>query len=97
MAVVYNELLARTGITETLLTHLAGGIRTVSGLKRRMGVFSIGLTSLTCDQTVGILLPLEALRPFQKAGRVQAVESAVLVADTGTLIAPWSFGTSTPW
>jgi len=91
MAVVYNELLARTGITETLLTHLAGGIRTASGLKRRMGIFSMGLTSLTCDQTVGILLPLEALKPFQKAGRVQAAESAVLVADTGTLIAPLEF------
>lgn len=91
LAVIYNELLGRTGMTETLLTHLADGVRTVTGLKRRMGLFSIALTSLTCDQTVGILLPLEAMRPFRQKGQISAVEAAALVSDTGTLIAPLEF------
>lgn len=91
LAVVYNELLSRTGITRTLLQHLAEGPGGVTGLKRRMGGFSMALTSLTCDQTVGILLPLEAMRPFHADGRITPVEAAVLVSDTGTLIAPLEF------
>lgn len=91
LAVVYNELLSKTGITRTLLHHLADGVGSMKALKRRMGVFSIALTSLTCDQTVGILLPLEAMKPFHADGRITSVEAAVLVSDTGTLIAPLEF------
>lgn len=91
LAVIYNELLSETGITRTLLHHLANGVGSVSGLKRRIGLFSIALTSLTCDQTVGILLPLEAMKPFHTDGRISPVEAAVLVSDTGTLIAPLEF------
>lgn len=91
LAVVYNELLSDTGITRVLLHHLAEGVGSLQGLKRRIGIFSMALTSLTCDQTVGILLPLEAMKPFHKDGRITPVEAAVLVSDTGTLIAPLEF------
>lgn len=91
LAVVYNEMLASTGITLTLLNNIEKGVRSLTALKRRIGLFSIALTSLTCDQTVGILLPIEAMKPFVKDGRMTAVESAALVADTGTLIAPLEF------
>ncbi len=91
LAVVYNELLSETGITRTLLHHLARGVASTTGLKRRIGLFSMALTSLTCDQTVGILLPLEAMKPYNADGSISVVESAVLVSDTGTLIAPLEF------
>lgn len=91
LAVVYNELLSSTGITRVLLHHLADGVGSTRGLKRRLGVFSIALTSLTCDQTVGILLPLEAMKPFHADDRISPVEAAILVSDTGTLIAPLEF------
>lgn len=91
LAVVYNELLSKTGITRTLLHHLAEGVGNMKALKRRMGLFSIALTSLTCDQTVGILLPLEAMKPFHAEERISEAEAAVLVSDTGTLIAPLEF------
>ncbi len=91
LAVIYNELLSETGITRVLLHHLADGVGSVRALKRRIGAFSIALTSLTCDQTVGILLPLEAMKPFHADGRISPVEAAVLVSDTGTLIAPLEF------
>ena len=51
----------------------------------------MALTSLTCDQTVGILLPLEAVRPYCKDGRMDPAEAALLVSDTGTLVAPLEF------
>lgn len=91
LAVVYNELLSTTGITRTLLHHLAEGVGSMKALKRRMGLFSIALTSLTCDQTVGILLPLEAMKPFHKDEQISSMEAAILVSDTGTLIAPLEF------
>ena len=91
LAVVYNELLSQTGITRTLLHHLSQGVGSIRSLKRRIGLFSIALTSLTCDQTVGILLPLEAMKPFHDDGRISEVEAAVLVSDTGTMIAPLEF------
>lgn len=91
LAVLYNELLSETGITRTLLDSLARGVGSTRGLKRRMGLFSMALTSLTCDQTVGILLPLEAMKPFHQDGRITEMEAAILVSDTGTLIAPLEF------
>lgn len=91
LAVVYNELLSGTGITRVLLHHLADGVGSTRSLKRRLGLFSMALTSLTCDQTVGILLPLEAMKPFHEDDTISPVEAAILVSDTGTMIAPLEF------
>lgn len=86
LAIVYNEWLGLSGITHTLGNWIAHQSKTPRNLLRRMGIFSMALTSLTCDQTVGILLPIETMARQEKP--VNSVDQAILVSNTGTLIAP---------
>ena len=52
------------------------------------GLLSTGLNALTCDQTVGILIPGRYLKPLFKKYNMDEITLAQVIANTGTALAP---------
>jgi len=91
MAIIYNQMLAETGMTQVLLERVTRRCSGTTSYMRRMAALSLMLTSLTCDQTVGILLPLDAIRKGSERMNIDKEVQASLVANTGVLVAPIEF------
>lgn len=52
------------------------------------GLLSTGLNALTCDQTVGILIPGRYLKPMFRKYKMDDETLAQVIANTGTALAP---------
>jgi NhaC family Na+:H+ antiporter len=87
-AVSLTSLLERTGMILPLIEKLTSGVRTKGQLILKTAQISSFLTIITCDQTVGILLPGRLLQDKYNELGVDTALLARTISDTGTIIAP---------
>lgn len=87
-AIAFSSMLEGTKVVEPIIQKILGSSDSPYYISGVTGLMSMGLTALTCDQTVGILFMGKYMRqPFEKAG-LQNVHLARLIADSGTTVAP---------
>lgn len=87
-AVALNSLFEGTEMVMPIFHRIVGNIKTIRQLVFKAGMLSIGLTTITCDQTVGILLPGRFLQNKYEEMGLDRVALARTISDTGTIIAP---------
>lgn len=87
-AVSLTSLFEKTGMIVPLIEKLTSGIRTKKQLILKTSLISSLLTIITCDQTVGILLPGKLLQDKYNELGVDTTLLARTISDTGTIIAP---------
>lgn len=87
-AISLSSLLEKSGAIQPLMKRTIDSIHSVRQLIAKTGILSGLLTIVTCDQTVGIVLPG---RLFQEKYNELGVDHSILartISDTGTIIAP---------
>lgn len=87
-AIVLSSLLEESGIIKPIINRVVSNIKTKRGLILKTGLISSILTIITCDQTVGIILPGRVFRSRFKDFKVKNAVLARTISDTGTIIAP---------
>jgi NhaC family Na+:H+ antiporter len=87
-AVSLTNLFEKTGMIVPLIEKLTYGVRTKGQLILKTSLISSLLTAITCDQTVGILLPGRLLQDKYRELDVDTTILARTISDTGTVIAP---------
>lgn len=87
-AVSLNSILEGTGMIRPMVDQLMTSTKTRGTLIFKTGILSSLLTIITCDQTVGILLPGRFLKSKYDELNVKREVLARTIADTGTTIAP---------
>ncbi|WP_432405356.1 Na+/H+ antiporter NhaC family protein [Wukongibacter sp. M2B1] len=86
--VALNSLFEGTRIVQPIIDNFIHKVKSKSGLILMTGLLSSMLTIVSCDQTVGIILPGRQLRnKYDKLGVEQSI-LARTISDTGTIIAP---------
>lgn len=90
-AVLLNSLLMHSKTLEPLFEKLLYRTRTRPALIFKTALLSVFLTTITCDQTVGIVVPAEKLQKrYEDLGIPKEILARTL-SDTGTIIAPLQF------
>ncbi|ABR49824.1 Na+/H+ antiporter NhaC [Alkaliphilus metalliredigens QYMF] len=87
-AVSLSSVLERSGLIRPMINKMISTIESEKQLIVKTGITSSILTVVTCDQTVGIVLPG---RLFAEKYKELGVSNSVLartISDTGTVIAP---------
>lgn len=80
-----------TGVTRVLTEPLTKNLDSSKKLYLRTGFLSILMTSLTCDQSMGIIMPAKLFKEhFDRLG-IKRARLAQIIADTGIIIAPLEF------
>ncbi|TCO80076.1 Na+/H+ antiporter NhaC family protein [Marinisporobacter balticus] len=87
-AIALNSVLEGTKTIHPIVDCMVSKIKTKGRLITTTGILSIVLTTVTCDQTVGILLPGKFLKSKYKELGIRKTTLARSIADTGTTIAP---------
>lgn len=87
-AVSLTSLFEKTGMIVPIIKKLTCGVRTKGQLILKTAQISSLLTIITCDQTVGILLPGRLLQDKYNELGVDTTLLARTISDTGTIIAP---------
>ncbi|MBB6215894.1 NhaC family Na+:H+ antiporter [Anaerosolibacter carboniphilus] len=87
-AVSLNSILEGTGMIRPMVDQLMADTKSKGNLIFKTGILSSLLTIITCDQTVGILLPGRFLKSKYEELNVDRAILARTIADTGTTIAP---------
>lgn len=87
-AVSLTGLFEKTGIIVPIIEKITSSVRTKGQLIIKTALISSFLTIITCDQTVGILLPGKLLQNKYNELGVDTVLLARTISDTGTIIAP---------
>lgn len=90
-AVILNAILMSSHILDPLFNRILKNTNTKFSLILKTGIISTLLTTLTCDQTVGIVVPGEILQSKYKEMNIPKVVLARTISDTGTIIAPLEF------
>ncbi|AOT68564.1 Na+/H+ antiporter NhaC family protein [Geosporobacter ferrireducens] len=87
-AVALNSIFEGTNMIAPMINGFLIKIKSKNELIAKTGFLSILLTVLTCDQTVGILMPGKFLKQkYKEIGLPRAI-LARTIADTGVIIAP---------
>ena len=87
-AVSLTSLLEKAGMIIPLINKLTLGVKTKRQLIIKTSLISSLLTIITCDQTVGILLPGRLLQDKYNELSIDTAVLARTISDTGTIIAP---------
>jgi NhaC family Na+:H+ antiporter len=90
-AVALSSLFELGGVFEPLINVLIGDSLDQGKLIRRTAILSLVLTSITCDQTVGIIVPGKQLKKRYLEAGLTEVQLASVISDSGTIIAPVEF------
>lgn len=90
-AVFLTGLLMSEKHLDPVIKQLMKGTDTPFKLILKTGILSAFLTTLTCDQTVGITVPGEVLQKDYKRMGLNNDVLARTISDTGTIIAPLEF------
>jgi NhaC family Na+:H+ antiporter len=90
-AVALSSLFDLGGVFEPLIELLIGETREQGKLIRRTAILGIFLTSVTCDQTVGIIVPGKQLKQRYLDSGLSEAQLASVISDSGTIIAPIEF------
>lgn len=80
-----------TGVTEVLTKGLMKELDSVPKLYFRTGLLSLLMTSVTCDQSMGIIMPAKIFKPYFERFKKEPAILAQIIADTGIIIAPLEF------
>ncbi|SKC85240.1 Na+/H+ antiporter NhaC family protein [Maledivibacter halophilus] len=86
--VALNSLLEGTGIIRPIIDNIISKVKSKSQLIFKTGLISSILTIVTCDQTIGIILPGRLLREKYNEWDINDTVLARTISDTGTIIAP---------
>jgi NhaC family Na+:H+ antiporter len=86
--VLLVKLFEKGGVLMPLMEKLMIGVKTKTNLILRTGFISSLMTVITCDQTVGIILPGRILQDKYKEFNLDNTVLARTISDTGTIIAP---------
>ena len=86
--VILVKLFQYSNILMPIMDKLMSGVKSKIGLIFRTGLMSILLTAVTCDQTVGIILPGNILQEKYKEFKLDLTVLARTISDTGVIIAP---------
>lgn len=87
-AVGISSLLDATGIIDKFIRRIISTSKTKFNLVLKTGILSSGLTIVTCDQTVGIVLLGNMLKKDFEKKAMSNNQLARVISDTGTTIAP---------
>ncbi len=87
-AVVLSTMFERSGLIDPIVGRFIEGVRSKSKLIFRTGILSGLLTILTCDQAVGIILPVKLFKEKYEELNLDRSILARTVSDTGVVIAP---------
>jgi len=90
-AIVLNGLLSHQKTLEPIFNRILTNTKTPTSLVAKTGLISIFLTSITCDQTIGIVVPGQLLRKRYDDMNLDHSVLARTISDTGTIIAPLEF------
>lgn len=91
LVVFMTGLMAADHILSPLVNFLMKNTKTKSQLILKTGILSLLLNSLSSDQTVGIVVPGEALKPYYDQFNLDYSILARTISDTGTILAPLEF------
>lgn len=87
-AIALSSIFEGTNIITPIINQFIYKIKSKARLILRTGILSMALTTATCDQTAGILLPGKLLKDKYKELKIKNGILARTIADTGTTIAP---------
>lgn len=90
-AIVLNSLLNHQNTLEPIFNWILKKTTNKTSLVLKTGLISIFLTSMTCDQTIGIVVPGNMLQKRYKDMNIEPAILARTIADSGTIIAPLEF------
>ena len=87
-AIALSSILQGSGIINYLTKEMIDKIGNRKELILKTGIISSALTFITCDQTIGIVIPSRLLKSKYKEMGVNNNILARTISDTGTIIAP---------
>jgi len=87
-AVTLVGIFEKCNIITPIIDNYIGKTKSKSDLIIRTGIISSILTVVTCDQTVGIILPGKMLMKKYEEMQIDLAILARTISDTGTIIAP---------
>ena len=87
-AIALSSLLEGTGLIEKVMSKIIDTTDNKGSLIINTGIISSTLTVVTCDQTMGIVLPGRLLRHKYDEMHLDRGILARTISDTGTIIAP---------
>lgn len=90
-AVAFSGILERTDALAPLMGKLISEQDGPGRLTVKTGLLSILFLSVSCDQTLPILLPIKALRSAFEARGLTIADLVRTVSDTGVIMAPLQF------
>lgn len=91
LVVFMTGLFTADQVLTPLVDYLMKNTKNSFQLVLKTGILSFFLNSLTCDQTVGIVVPGEVLKPYYKVFKLDNSLLARTISDTGTIMAPLEF------
>jgi NhaC family Na+:H+ antiporter len=87
-AIALSSLLEGTGLIEEVMSKVINVTNNRGSLIINTGIISSILTIVTCDQTMGIVLPGRLMRHKYDELKLNRGILARTISDTGTIIAP---------
>ncbi len=87
-AIILNSIFEGTSLTKPLIDKVIKGVKSKGELILKTGIISSVLTIVTCDQTVGIILPAKMIKNKYNEMKIEQTILARTISDTGTIIAP---------
>jgi NhaC family Na+:H+ antiporter len=87
-AIALSSLLEGTGLIDRVMSKAINAVDSKGSLIINTGLMSSILTVVTCDQTMGIVLPCRLLRDKYDELELDRAVLARTISDTGTIIAP---------
>lgn len=90
-AIVLNGLLNHQKTLDPIFNRILVNTNTPTALVTKTGLISMFLTSITCDQTIGIVVPGQLLKSRYDDMNLDQSILARTISDTGTIIAPLEF------
>ncbi|SHJ51013.1 transporter, NhaC family (TC 2.A.35) [Dethiosulfatibacter aminovorans DSM 17477] len=87
-AIALSSLFEGTGIIKPVIDNVMHNVKTPGKLIIKTGIISGMLTVITCDQTVGIVIPGRLLKDRYEKLHVDKTILVRTISDTGTIIAP---------
>ncbi len=83
-----STIFEKCGWIEPLVGFVTKNSKSKAALYLRTSVLSTGLDALTCDQTVGIIIPGRNLKKVFAEHGLEDADLAALIANSGTALAP---------
>ena len=83
-----STLFEKCGWIQPVIDFIEAKSKTQLSTLANTGLLSVILNALTCDQTVGILVPGKYLKSFFNRHQLSDLSLAQIIANTGTAIAP---------